>query len=167
MNLWIALIHLVKLNLLCLGRWNLLFTKINYVLEFLRVFFFEFLKFLNENTIRSVLMSMSRISKVSNVSKVSQVSMSASSINKIPKGIALIRMKNLILEPLNIIKLFLLYLTEWIVHGTGIVPIEKAIKKRNNLKHLLYIYIVHAISWYSCSVWVFINLLGYTASPKV
>ena len=38
----------------------------------------------------------------------------------------------------------LLYLTEWIAHGTGMVPIEKATEKKY-LKLLLYFHISHAI----------------------
>ena len=51
---------------------------------------------------------------------------------------------------------------EWIVHGTGIVPVEKATGKRNSYS-FYYKYVVHAISLYSCSVWV---LLPYSVMQQ-
>ena len=48
---------------------------------------------------------------------------------------------------------FLFYLTEWIVHGTGVVPIEK-IEKNSYSLYYIFILCMLLVYIYSCSVWV-------------
>ena len=54
---------------------------------------------------------------------------------------------------------FLLYLTEWTVHRTGIVSIENAIEKRNSLS-LYYIFILRMLLVYILALFDF--LLPYS-----
>ena len=57
----------------------------------------------------------------------------------------------------------LLYLMEWVVHGTGIVPTEKATEKRKSYSFWLY-YIAHVIGLYTSSIWILIILLDYAGN---